>query len=368
MRKFDLVLGAVGFVCAPGARNGCCCSNNILNSNRLQFPNRIDLRMPFESAEEVGTNYWQTSMSTLGNDFSINRRPWGRLITSLFRVLIAYIARFIMKVMNKTYLHDPEENLKLLFERSDDIGLLSISNHQSIMDDPGIWCGVIPVRKLRLKSLRTILMAEEWFYFLGGFSANILFGLNCLPIRRGRSLKSFETIPALKEMHRRLNGIAIDESNSSICPKGQHRIKKEWVHIMIEGRLYQSWRFQPNEPKLGKPFKKGAAKVIACSPPQKTIVLPIYHRGMDDIFPEEKPKGWEIGNLLPGKTKSFFPKWGKRVDVYVGDPIYFCDLIPREGYPFEENVNKNILDAITIRLYEAMLKLETKASLDRQLR
>jgi 1-acyl-sn-glycerol-3-phosphate acyltransferase len=263
-----------------------------------------------------------------------------------------------MKTMNKTYLHDAGDNLKLLFDRNNDVGLLSISNHQSVLDDPGMWCGVIPIKKLRLDVLRTIVVAEEWFYILGNFSANILFGLNCLPIRRG-DLRALERIPALKEMHQRLNGIATHESRSS------RQKKKEWAHIMIEGRLYQSWRFQGNEPKLGKKFRRGAAKLIASSPPHKTIILPIYHRGMDEIFPEERPNGWEKGALSPGKTKSFFPKLGKRVDVYVGDPIDFTDLVPFEGYPFENSIEKNLLDEINVRLCEAMLRLESKASTDR---
>jgi 1-acyl-sn-glycerol-3-phosphate acyltransferase len=137
--------------------------------------------------------------------------------------------------------------------------------------------------------------------------------------------------------------------------------KKEWVHIMVEGELYQSWRFRENHAILGK-FKKGAAKIVACSPPFKTMVLPLYHKGMDEILPEEKPDGWESSShRLPANTKSYVPKRGKVVNVYVGEPIDFTDLLPSEGFPFESSVDKNLLDKINTRLFNEMLKLESVA-------
>eukprot|EP00557_Chaetoceros_sp_GSL56_P002236 CAMPEP_0176501454 /NCGR_PEP_ID=MMETSP0200_2-20121128/14168_1 /TAXON_ID=947934 /ORGANISM="Chaetoceros sp., Strain GSL56" /LENGTH=278 /DNA_ID=CAMNT_0017900339 /DNA_START=367 /DNA_END=1203 /DNA_ORIENTATION=- len=261
-----------------------------------------------------------------------------------------------MTCYNKTYLHDPGDNIRLLFNREDDIGVLTISNHQSVADDPGIWCATIPLKFLTLDAIRTIIMAEEWYYAAGKFSSGILRGLNCIPIRRG-DLRGLEN-PSLEEMHQRLNAIG----NSSNSSKRSNK-RKAWAHIMVEGRIYQSWRFLPDEPRLGK-FRRGAAKLIACSPPSKTLVLPIYHRGMDEIFPEEKPMGWNLlenSQRIVGKTKSFLPKDGKRVDVYVGDPIDFSDLVPPLGYPFQETTDTTLLESITQRLYESMLVLESRA-------
>lgn len=286
---------------------------------------------------------------------STPRRPYGTFITSLFRFIIVHLTKFIMTWYNKTYLHDADDNIRLLFNREDDVGVLTISNHQSVADDPGIWCGTIPLKLLTLDAMRTIVMAEEWYYSTGKFSAGILRGLNCIPIRRG-DLRGLEN-PSLDEMYRRLNGINDGDGGSNN--------RKEWAHIMVEGRIYQSWRFAPNEPRLGK-FRRGAAKLIACSPPSKTLVIPIYHRGMDDIFPEEKPMGWNIlenhSQRIVGKTKSFLPKGGKRVDVYVGDPIDFSDLVlPPKGHPFHETTDDILLENINQRLYDYMLVLESRA-------
>lgn len=296
---------------------------------------------------------WQYTRST-DVDNSQPRRPYGRFITSIFRFLLSHFTKFIMTRMNKTYLHDDNNNLRYLFDREDDIGVLTICNHQTVADDPGIWVGTIPLKKLTLDTMRTIMMTEEWYYCFGKFSANVFRGLNCVPIRRG-DLRGLQN-PSLKEMHSRLNGIA--------ASKGQNKNnnKKEWAHLMIEGRLYQSWRFQKGKPKLGK-FRLGAAKLIACSPPKKLIVLPVYHQGMDDIFPEEKPEGWnpEKNSRIAGKTKSYFPKKGKRVDVYIGDPIDFTDVVPENGLDFGEDTEASLLETINNRLYEGMLKLDSFA-------
>jgi len=302
--------------------------------------------------ESTARKRWQYTHSK-DVDTNLPRRPYGRFITSIFRVLLAYYTKFIMTVMNKTYLHDENNNLRYLFDREDDVGVITISNHQTVADDPGIWVGTIPLKKLTLDTMRTIVMAEEWYYSFGKFSANIYRGLNCLPIKRGdpRGLQS----PALKEMHARLNGIVTSKGKTE-------KKKKEWAHLMIEGRLYQSWRFQKDKPKLGK-FRRGTAKLIASSPPKKTIVLPVYHTGMDEIFPEEKPEGWdpEKNHLLAGKTKSYFPRKGKRVDVYVGDPIDFSDLLPENGYDFNEVTDEALLETINGRLFEGMVHLDALA-------
>jgi len=118
---------------------------------------------------------------------STPRRPFGRFITAFFRVIIGYVTKYIMKVRNKTFLHDERDHLKYVLpeNRPADMGILTYSNHQSIMDDPGIWCGILPITKLTLDAMRTIVITEEWYYALGRFSANIFRGLNCLPVKRG---------------------------------------------------------------------------------------------------------------------------------------------------------------------------------------
>ncbi len=291
------------------------------------------------------------------------RRPLGRVIASIFKFIIVYTTFFIMRIMNKTFLHDPNCNLRrYAFHRNDtDLGLLTISNHVSVIDDPGLWCGILPLRKLTLENMRNIVMVEDAYYRLGKFSALILHGLNCLPIRRG-DIRGLES-PQLKELHDRLTG---------------KFLRKEWCHIMVEGRICQPWRFnslKENLPHICK-FRLGAAKLIASSSPSKTIVLPIYHYGLHNVFPETPPEDAYtltedgsrlIATRMSGKTKIGFPRWGNRIDVYVGDPIDFTDLVPEEGYAFERTDKRELLSQINERLYNAMLQLEAKASKQRSL-
>ena len=295
------------------------------------------------------------------------RRPLGRFITSFFKIGIVFITWFIMKVLNRTHVHDPNDNLqRYAFHRDINTGLLTISNHCSIMDDPGLWIASLPIRKLTLDNVRNIIMVEESYNFLGKISANILHGLNCLPIKRG-DIRGLES-PQLFELYKRLNGAAdyIDDEEK----------KKEWCHIMIEGRILQPWRYElphgNSLPQLGK-FRLGAAKLIATSPPTNLVVLPIYHYGMHNIFPETPPKhrykvdasGDISTTRISGKTKFQFPRWGNRIDIYVGEPIDFNDLVPKYGFLFRIPTDRNLLNEINSRLREAMLDLEAKASQDR---
>ena len=71
---------------------------------------------------------------------------------------------------------------------------------------------------------------------------------------------------------------------------------------------------------MGK-FKFGVGKLVAHSK-QSPLVVPVYHRGMDEIVPEK---------VLTGKARlkkpSFPPtvvhKMGKKVEMYVGDALDF---------------------------------------------
>ncbi len=305
------------------------------------------------------------------------RRPLGRVITNVVKFIIVYLTFFVMKVLNRTHLHDPNKYLQnFIFNRNaTDVGLLTISNHCSILDDPGLWCGTLPIHKLTLENIRNIIMVEESYYCLGKLSASILYGLNCLPIRRGdiRGLKS----PQLESLWLRLNGYTTRDTHEDYKLKKRTK-KREWCHIMVEGRILQPWRFELPDghtlPQLGT-FRLGAAKLIATSPPSKTIVLPIYHYGMHKIFPETPPKDaykWSndraraTATRISGKTKIRFPRCGNRIDVYVGDPVDFTDLVPPGGLSFKDCNDRDFLAEINSRLHNIMLELESKASQNRR--
>lgn len=278
---------------------------------------------------------------------SRSRRPLGKIVTNLFRWIFWVIGSWVVKWRNKTFVHDENHNLRYFLEKKDNQGIITFSNHISIFDDPGIWIGMFKFKTLTLKFLRSIVMEESWYWAMGKFSASIFRGLNCIPIKRG-DIRALQC-PALREIHDRLNGK--DEKNGN---------RREHVHLMIEGKINQHWRFASGSPRFGK-FRKGTAKLIACSPPKQTLVIPIYHTGLDQVFPEEKPEGYQHNDRLIGTTKSFCPHKGKRIDIYIGDPIDFSDMVPQDGYQFDQMIDKGLLDAINQKLFERMLQLDNIA-------
>ena len=64
---------------------------------------------------------------------------------------------------------------------------------------------------------------------------------------------------------------------------------------------------------------------------------------------------------VAAKTNSLFPKRGKTIDIFVGDPISFEDILPEEGCNFMEETDKAILETVNERLFSSLLELEAKA-------
>ena len=282
--------------------------------------------------------------------------------------LVALVTRFIMCVLNTTVLHDDKKQLStLILNRPLDKGLLTVSNHVSMADDPGIWCGILPFKALGPTFGRSIVMVEEFYYCLGSFSAAIFHRLKCLPVRRG-DLRGLES-PQLEALHARLNGRVKLQKNR----RDDKNSRRQWCHLMAEGRILQPWRFDPyDRPRLGR-LRHGAAKLIACSPPSKTIVLPIYHDGMHHILPETPPsnitfrsESGAVPENKSGRTERWVPQIGKRVDVFVGNPIDFKDLVPANGLPFGAKVDETLIHAISDRLRLALLELEKRAADNRR--
>lgn len=298
------------------------------------------------------------------DDRTTSRYPLGFWVHFVLMRFIVHLSRWIMTMRNTTVLHDEHGHLhRLLYDRSEDVGLLTFSNHCSVLDDPCIWCGVLPPERSDPRIARSILMVEQWYYVAGEFSAAIFRGFNCLPLRRGdrRGLES----PQLQVLHQRLNG----KSNHGGKEGHKEQGRREWCHLMAEGRVLQPYRFDPlGLPRLGK-LRLGVAKLIASSPPSKTVVLPVFHDGMHMLAPETPAENFGGVDNRSGKTESFMPTDGNRVDVYVGDPIDFTDLIPvSDGLPFSEPVDKALLNTINDRLREALLTLEKRAAKEREAR
>jgi len=149
-----------------------------------------------------------------------------------------------------------------------------------------------------------------------------------------------------------------------------------WCHLYSEGRVMQNWRFSdPELPVLG-PFKHGVGKIIAHSYPNVPIVLPMYHKGMDQVIPEivlddgrvtSALQSWR--RLRPSIPMSLMPRTGSTIECYIGEPIDFTDDVRKfvEVYPTKLTEWRSTLESLqlyeylTNKIRAAVLLLEAEA-------
>lgn len=187
-------------------------------------------------------------------------------------------------------------------------GLITVSNHSSILDDPGLMSCILPYHVVwRPSTMRWSVCSEELCFF-NPFVGAFMGAGRVLPVKRGGSVFQ-KCLVGFQE--------AVDRG--------------EWAHIFPEGRCWQEggsplrdetgrWcsdtgRCGTSFSKLG-PIKWGIAKVIANSekPP---LVVPFYHLGMEDIMPQDEKND----------IRRSVPYAGAKVTMKVGQPIDFADLL-----------------------------------------
>lgn len=284
-----------------------------------------------------------------------NKRWGGPIIGPIVRylnsVIVGVLFSFIFKIKNKFTIHGKDLLLKYVFKRNNfnkgkKIPLLTVSNHKSMLDDPGLWT-LLPFFFLRPNTFRWVFCTEDIF-FANKYLSKILAAGNTIPLDRFGSI----TQPMVDVLRNKL-------------------LEGSWCHIFIEGRVWQDWRFQDNifTPRLG-PLKLGAARLIAHGDIeyQLPLVIPMYHKGLDQVFPEVVIPNEK--NKDRSKAKSFKPQGNNHIELYIGDPINFTPIISqfREKHPgMLENYNRITFELIELyiditRVIKAkMIELETKA-------
>jgi monolysocardiolipin acyltransferase len=158
-------------------------------------------------------------------------------------------------------------------------GLLTISNHQSTIDEPVLMSNMLhPSTIFTPSKIRYAICARD-ICFKNSFSSEVFKLVQALPIERGSGI------------HQN------DMKNISSKLQSGH-----WVHIFPEGRISQTGTMNP--------IKLGTAKLILDTDP---VVIPFYHEGMSSVLP----------------AKTYFPQIGKKIGVIVGGQIKFDDIIER---------------------------------------
>ncbi len=200
---------------------------------------------------------------------------WHPADTRLNRA-VAWLAircsQLVMQRMNRLTL-DGLERLRALENRGDR-GLLTFSNHVSVLDDPLLIANMglaeLPYHRKRWVSADAVKL------FSSPLNALIFSAGKCVPTVRGGGLDQ----PALHFLSDRLR-------------------HGDWVHIFPEGGANSD-----PQARLRHPFKAGIGRLIDQARP---LALPFYHRGMQHVAPPRK-----------------LPRRGHRVSVLFGEPVD-CD-------------------------------------------
>lgn len=184
-------------------------------------------------------------------------------------------------------------------------GLLTVSNHCSVLDDPFLIGALVPMPlALDARRARWSVCSQEVCFSRGAMLSAFFGAGKTLPIKRGGGIDQ-AALGALAE--KLANG--------------------DWVHVFPEGHVHQSNRIgcgrgsHENErdaaiaKKIGL-LKRGTAKLIAHAP-RPLLVIPFIHSGMDNLMPYDHT----------GKCESKIWRSNQTVRINVGAPLNFQDLI-----------------------------------------
>lgn len=228
-----------------------------------------------------------TSGRTSSDDVLPTSPPWGALGRQLVLGVVALTGKAILDYANVTTATGRARFESLISDRdrANGEGLVTVCNHASTFDDPGVLSSLIPwsffMGEPSHAGVRWTLCADEICAKNKMREAFFLCG-KALAIKRGGGIEQ----PAMR-------------TAANLLTAG------DWVHVFPEGRVSKTG-------ELGA-MRRGLAKLLCDvemrggKPP---IVLPFFHSGMAVVKPYGK---WEINA-------------GKRVHVTVGEPLDLRDL------------------------------------------
>lgn len=229
-------------------------------------------------------------------------RPTGSWRRRVVLQMVGIVSRIFAKTYTRLEVFNTGTLERLLDVVPRQRGLLTVSNHMSVLDDPFVWGALLPLsfHTMRALDLRWTLGADDVVFRYSWIGKFFRLG-QVIPVARGRGLWQ----------------AGLDESADLLR-------KKEWVHIFPEAYVNQSG--------LLRPLRWGAARLIMEG--NCPIVLPIWHIGMERLLPE--------GSI-------YLPRPFCRIRVVVGDPIDFTNLLEhhRIAGHSDETTRAHIMDVLT---------------------
>ncbi|KAI8816288.1 acyltransferase-domain-containing protein [Fimicolochytrium jonesii] len=191
---------------------------------------------------------------------------------------VGLLAKGFMRVYLKTHTFNEDRLFRTVLEKTDR-PLITVANHASMCDDPGMW-GVLPWSILTHKHRMRWSMGAKEICFTTPLTSWFFASGQVIPTVRGDGIYQ----PAVNKAIEKLNDNA-------------------WIHVSTpSGKINQ-------ESTDLLPFRWGVARLIMESkvPP---LFIPIWHKGFVDVMPEA--------------TDFYFPRPRAEVVLAYGEPIDFA--------------------------------------------
>ena len=211
--------------------------------------------------------------------------PSSRVGTTMIIAAVSAMSKLFFYTANTLRFYNEHNLYNAIENRPPDQGLLTISNHNSVADDPFLLSALLPPRiLLDAHKMRWGLCSLDICFQKDFISRTLRLG-KALPIeRRGGLQQRF------------------------LSAAGDKLAAGDWVHIYPEGRVRQRG--------IGY-FKRGVGKLIALSYERNgvsPIVLPMYHEGSEQIYPHH-PETHKLVSPLPQRGKKLYVLAGEPLDV-----------------------------------------------------
>eukprot|EP00288_Rhodomonas_lens_P014560 CAMPEP_0177702624 /NCGR_PEP_ID=MMETSP0484_2-20121128/7231_1 /TAXON_ID=354590 /ORGANISM="Rhodomonas lens, Strain RHODO" /LENGTH=380 /DNA_ID=CAMNT_0019213911 /DNA_START=241 /DNA_END=1380 /DNA_ORIENTATION=+ len=232
------------------------------------------------------------------------------------------VAKLLMRGFNRIHVVDSDafqDLLSAVRHREPRTPLITVANHVSCMDDPGLMGGLLPwdVTCNPNRMRWGLCTAEVCFSCKSPALAPLVHTLagagQALPITRGGGINQ----PLLLDAARQVSA-------------------GRWVHVFPEGRVIQgtSLATDPLTPRSEEEIKAkgrlkwGVGKLIAHSA-EVPVIIPLYHTGMEHVLPNVNE--WQTDQhgvvFYNNKVRCWWPGSGHTIHVRVGPRIEVRDLI-----------------------------------------